>query len=162
MDKVKSVTSQPLKYVMSTHHHGDHTGSNAKLLPTAEIIAHKNNRINIVEAKQPGAPRVVFSDESSVFLGGKEVRMKYFGRGHTNGDAMVYFPALRALHTGDLMAGATPLIDYAGGGSLKDWTATPDAALKLDFDTVIPGHGPLGKKADIIKDPLGSAKFATT
>jgi len=161
MAKVKSVTNLPVKYVMSTHHHGDHTGSNEKLLPTAEIIAHKNNRMNIIQAKQPGAPRVVFSDEASVFLGGKEVRMRYFGRGHTNGDAMVYFPAIRTLHTGDLMAGSTPLIDYAGGGSLKEWTATLDAALKLDFDTVIPGHGPVAKKADMIKYRDGIAKFTT-
>ena len=52
--------------------------------------------------------------------------MRYFGRGHTNGDAMVYFPALRVLHTGDLMAGTSPLIDYGGGGSLKEWAATLD------------------------------------
>ena len=104
---------------------------------------------------------MVFNDEASVFLGGKEVRSKYFGRGHTNGDAMVYFPALRTLHTGDLMAGSTPLIDYAGGGSLKEWTATLDAALKLDFETVIPGHGPVQKKADMTKYREGIAKFTS-
>jgi glyoxylase-like metal-dependent hydrolase (beta-lactamase superfamily II) len=104
----------------------------------------------MIEGKQPGAPRVVFTDETDVFLGGKQVQMRYFGRGHTNGDAMVYFPGLRLIHTGDLVAGASPLIDYAGGGSLKEWAATLDAAMKLDFDTVIPGHGPVGKKADIL------------
>jgi glyoxylase-like metal-dependent hydrolase (beta-lactamase superfamily II) len=62
----------------------------------------------------------------------------------------VYFPALRLIHTGDLVAGNSPLIDYGGGGSLKEWAATLDAAMKLDFDTVIPGHGPIGKKADIL------------
>ena len=65
----------------------------------------------------------------------------YLGRGHTNGDAFVYFPALRTIHTGDMMAGTTPLIDYPGGGSLLEWVKTLDAALKMDFDTVIPGHG---------------------
>ena len=104
----------------------------------------------MIDGKQPGAPRVVFTDETDVFLGGKQVQMRYFGRGHTNGDAMVYFPALRLIHTGDLVAGASPLIDYAGGGSLKEWAATLDAAMKLDFDTVIPGHGPVGKKGDIL------------
>jgi glyoxylase-like metal-dependent hydrolase (beta-lactamase superfamily II) len=63
---------------------------------------------------------------------------------------MIYFPALRVLHTGDLMAGTSPLIDYGGGGSLLDWTATLDEALKLDFDTVIPGHGAVCKKADLL------------
>jgi cyclase len=154
--KVKSVTNQPVKYVLSTHHHADHSGGNAKFLPTAEIISTANARKNIVEHRQSNAPpgmagaRVVFTDETSVFLGGKEARARYFGRGHTNGDAMVYFPALRTIHTGDLMANATPLIDYPGGGSLLEWTRTLDAAMKLDFDTVIPGHGPVTNKAGLL------------
>jgi cyclase len=156
MAKVKSVTSQPVKYVVTTHHHSDHSGGNVKFLPIAEIISTANARANIVEHKQPGAPadmtpaRVVFTDECSVFLGGKEVRARYFGRGHTNGDAFVYFPAQRTIHTGDMMAGTTPLIDYPGGGSLKAWTQTLDEALKLDFDTVIPGHGPVTNKAGML------------
>jgi len=150
MAKIKSVTAQPVKYVLNTHHHGDHTGSNEHFLPTAEIISTANARKNMIDGKQPGAPRVVFTDETDVFLGGKQVQMRYFGRGHTNGDAMVYFPALRLLHTGDLVAGNSPLIDYGGGGSLKEWAATLDAAMKLDFDTMIPGHGPVGKKADML------------
>ena len=150
MAKIKSVTSQPVKYVLNTHHHGDHTGSNAQFPGTTEIISTANARKNMIDGKQPGAPRVVFTDETDVYLGGKQVQMRYFGRGHTNGDAMVYFPALRVLHTGDLVAGTSPLIDYGGGGSLKEWAATLDAAMKLDFDTVIPGHGPIGKKADIL------------
>ncbi len=150
VDKVKSVTNQPIKYVLNTHHHGDHTGSNAKFLPTAEIISHVNARKNIVDLKQPGAPRVTFTQETALFLGGKEVRARYFGRGHTNGDVMIYFPALKVLHTGDLMAGSSPLIDYGGGGSLVEWPATLDEALKIDFDTVIPGHGPIAKKADLL------------
>ena len=115
MAKVKSVTDQPVKYVLSTHHHSDHSGGNAKFLPTAEIISTANARTNIVEHKQPNAPpnmapgaRGVHRGDCSVFLGGKEVRARYFGRGHTNGDAIIYFPALRTIHTGDLMAGTTP------------------------------------------------------
>jgi len=151
MAKVKSVTNQPVKYVLNTHHHGDHTGSNAQFLPTAEIISHVNARKNIIDLKQAGPPRVVFTEETEVFLGGKEVRARYFGRGHTNGDVMVYFPALRVLHTGDLMAGTSPLIDYGGGRSLKEWAATLDGAMKTwDFDTVIPGHGAIAKKADML------------
>jgi glyoxylase-like metal-dependent hydrolase (beta-lactamase superfamily II) len=150
VDKVKSVTDQPIKYVLNTHHHGDHTGSNAKFLPTAEVISHVNARKNMIDGKQPGAPRVTFTEETAVFLGGKEVRARYFGRGHTNGDVMIYFPALKVLHTGDLMAGSSPLIDYAGGGSLKEWAATLDKAMQIDFDTVIPGHGPIAKKADLL------------
>jgi glyoxylase-like metal-dependent hydrolase (beta-lactamase superfamily II) len=93
---------------------------------------------------------VVFTEETAVFLGGKEVRARYFGRGHTNGDAIIYFPALRTLHTGDLMAGKTPLIDYPGGGSVVEWTKALDEAMKLDFDTVIPGHGAVTDKAGLL------------
>ena len=156
VEKVKSVTPQPIKYIITTHHHSDHSGGNVTFEPAVEIISTANARANIVNHKQPGAPanmmpaQVTFTDETSIFLGGKEVRAKYFGRGHTNGDAMVYFPALKTLHTGDLMAGTTPLIDYTGGGSLIEWTKTLDGAMKLDFDTVIPGHGPVTNKAGML------------
>ena len=156
LSNIKSVTSQPVKYVLSTHYHADHSGGNARFLPTAEIISTANARKAIVEHRQSNAPpgvapaRVLFTDESAVFLGGKEVRARYFGRGHTNGDAIIYFPALRTIHTGDLMAGSTPLIDYPGGGSVVEWTKTLDAAMQLDFDTVIPGHGPVTNKAGLV------------
>ena len=156
MEKVKSVTSQPVKYVFNTHYHADHSGGNAKFLPIAEVISTKNARTNILEKKQSNAPpgvmpaRVVFTDETSVFLGGKEVRAHYFGRGHTNGDAVIYFPAQRTIHTGDLMAGATPLIDYNGGGSIVEWSKTVEAAVgQFDFDTIIPGHGAVTNKAGL-------------
>ena len=154
--KVKSVTSQPVKYILSTHHHADHSGGNTKFSSMAQIISTANARENIVQHKQSNAPpnmvpaSVVFTQETAVFLGGKEVRARYYGRGHTNGDAIMYFPALRTIHTGDLMAGKTPLIDYPGGGSVVEWTRTLDAAMKLDFDTVIPGHGPVTDRAGLV------------
>src|SRR5437763_8311238 len=121
--KVKSVTNQPVKYVLSTHHHADHSGGNAKFLPTAEIISTANARANIVEHKQSNAPpgvaaaRVVFTEECSVCLGGKEERSRHFGRGHTNGDAIIYFPALRTIHTGALREGGAHHNDYTGCGT---------------------------------------------
>jgi cyclase len=152
--QVKTITPLPIKYIVSTHHHGDHSGGNAKFLPTAEIISTTMARANIVEHKQANAAdtapaRLAFDHEMSVFLGGQEVRARYMGRGHTNGDAVIYFPALKVVHTGDLMAGASPLIDYPGGGSVVEWTKTLDEALKLDFDTVIPGHGSVTNKAGL-------------
>jgi len=148
--KVKSVTTEPIKYILNTHHHADHSGGNVKFAPPVQIISTANARANIIEKKQPGAPaNVTFTDETSVFLGGKEVRAKYFGRGHTDGDAVIYFPALKTIHTGDLMAGNSPFIDYLGGGSVVEWTKTLDGAMKLDFDTVIPGHGGVTNKAGL-------------
>ena len=108
----------------------------------------------------PGVPRISFTDETEVFLGGKEVRAHYFGRGHTNGDAVIYFPAERTVHTGDLFTVGTssapvtvaPFIDYSASGSVVEWTKTLDGILNSgwDFDTVIPGHGPISKRADLI------------
>ncbi len=159
MAKINSVTSQPVRYVLNTHHHGDHTGSNPRFAGFAKIISHVNSRINHIALKQPAPPRVVFTQEMSVFLGGKEVRATYYGRGHTNGDVMIYFPALRILHTGDLMAGNTPLVDYDTGGSLLEYAKTLDGPMKLEFETVIQGHGPLVKRADLIKYRNNVEKF---
>ena len=155
--KVKSVTPQPIKYVLSTHGHGDHTGGHPEFIKVAEIIAHRNNRANMVRSKLAAPPRVVFSDQAAVFLGGVEAQAIHFGRGHTNGDAVIYFPDLRAVHTGDLVVWGkrtdgstlTPFVDRASGGSLVEWITTLDGVLKLDFDTAIPGHGPVLTKDDI-------------
>lgn len=150
--KVKSITDKPVRYLLNTHHHGDHTGGNQKMLmQNVEIVIHRNARANMVKGNQPGAPRLTFSDETAVYLGDKEVHARHFGRGHTNGDAVVLFPARRTVHTGDLFVAGTPLIDYANGGSGVEWTDTLKGVLKLDFDTVIPGHGPIMKRADLEK-----------
>jgi cyclase len=157
--KIKSVTDKPVKYVLNTHQHGDHTGGNQKLLPMAEIIIHENARANMVSGKMAGIPRVAYSDQTGVYLGGKEVLAKHFGRGHTNGDAAIYFPALKVVHTGDLFVVGAPFIDYSAHASAKEWASTIDGILKWDFDTVIPGHGPVSKRADLIKFRDGMAKL---
>jgi glyoxylase-like metal-dependent hydrolase (beta-lactamase superfamily II) len=176
--QIKSVTSQPLRYVINTHQHDDHAGGDMKMLPIAEVIAHKNVRANLADLKRPyyedtpgtpiGLPRITFSQELAVNLGGKEVQAYYFGRGHTSGDAVIYFPELRVIHTGDLFLatraggrgnaparqrppGVPIYVDYVQGGSFLDWSKTMDGMLKLDFDTVIPGHGAVSTRADVVK-----------
>jgi glyoxylase-like metal-dependent hydrolase (beta-lactamase superfamily II) len=152
MANVNKISGKPVKYLINTHHHGDHSGGNAKMLTAGvEVVLHKNARANMVSGKMPGAPRVAFANELVLNVAGKEVQARHFGRGHTNGDAVVFFPARRTIHTGDLMAGSTPLIDYPNGGSLLEFTKTLDAILACDFDTVIPGHGPVLTKADLQK-----------
>jgi cyclase len=103
---------------------------------------------------QPGLPNVTFEDRLSIHLGGKRVDLYHFGRAHTNGDVVIYFPAARVLASGDIFTfgDATPqLIDYAGGGSAKEWTTTLDSALQLDFDAVVPGHGNVTTKQEMRK-----------
>jgi cyclase len=156
-EQVRSVTNQPIRYVMNTHHHGDHAGSNADFMPAAEVIAHRNARANIIRNNQTGAPPITFTHETAVFLGDAEVQAHHFGRGHTNGDSVIYFPDLHAIHTGDLFVygdrldGTTlaPFWDFGNGGSAVEWPATLTDVLGLDFDTVIPGHGPILGKAEV-------------
>lgn len=147
---VASVSDMPVKYVINTHHHGDHSGSNASFLETAEVIAHKNARDNIIRNNQEGAPRIIFVDETAVFLGGVEVQAFYMGTGHTNGDSVVYFPDLKTVHGGDLLHTTAPFIDYGNGGSSRGWVSTINNMLKLDFDTVIPGHGPVSDRRFVL------------
>jgi cyclase len=174
--KVATVTDQPIVYVLNTHQHDDHAGGNAKLLGMASVIGHEDVRANLTDIKQPyyedtpgtpiGLPNVTFTDQLAVHLGGKEVRARYFGRAHTDGDAIIYFPELKVIHTGDLFLGRTAAassaaagkppgrniyVDYAQGGSFLDWTRTLDGALQLDFDTIIPGHGPVSTRADLVQ-----------
>ena len=98
----------------------------------------------MVDGKQPGLPSIAIQHHAHIYLGGKNVELYHFGRAHTNGNMVVLFPADRTLAAGDMFTfgGATlQLIDYAGGGSGKEWTKTLDSALELDFEVVVPGHG---------------------
>jgi len=158
MANIKKVTDQPVKYVINTHYHADHSGGNTNFAPAgAQIISTTLARQHILNKIQPGAPAnmvpasITFDNQMSVFLGGKEVRAMHLGRGHTGTDALVYFPARRVLHSGDLVTGGTPLIDYAAGGSIVEWTKTLDKAMSVvEWDTLIPGHGPVSPKTMMV------------
>lgn len=147
---VAQVSSLPVRYVINTHHHGDHSGGNVGYIDIAEIIAHQNARDNMLRGDQDAPPRMVFTDQTAVYLGGAEVRAFYMGTGHTNGDAVIYFPDLNTVHGGDLLHGIAPFIDYGNGGSSRGWVATLNNILALDFDTAIPGHGAMMSRADVV------------
>lgn len=148
---VKTVSSLPVKYVLNTHHHGDHASGNAFVRETlgVNVIAHKNIRENFLRIKQAGEPNITFANEGAVYLGGVEVKLFWFGRGHTNGDTVIYFPDLKTIHAGDLIIDAMPVIDYPGGGSALEFISTIDKLLALDFDTMIPGHGRIMTKDEV-------------
>jgi glyoxylase-like metal-dependent hydrolase (beta-lactamase superfamily II) len=150
MKKLREVTSQPVKYVINTHYHNDHSGGNAKLkaegtLAVASVAARKR----MAEASPADAVNITVEPRGAVYLGGKVAEIYWFGRGHTDGDIVVLFPEHRALAAGDLFTageGLPELVDHAGGGSAKEWPATIDKVLALEFDTVIPGHGNVTNK----------------
>jgi cyclase len=140
-----TVTDEPVKYVINTHYHGDHSGGNAKLQAAGSVaIASENARVRMVAGNQPGLPDFTIEERGHLYLGDKSVEIYWFGRGHTDGDVFVLFPNDRVLAAGDLFTfgeDVPQLIDYNGGGSAVEWTATVEKALELDFDTVVPGHG---------------------
>jgi len=153
--EIRKFTNQPVKIVVNTHHHGDHSGGNAKLQQMGvQVVASEQAWQNMVAGNQPGLPNISFKGEAHLHLGGKNVDLYHFGRAHTNGDIVAYFPAHRVLATGDIFAIGDPtpeLIDYPGGGSAKELPSVVDAALKLDFDAVVPGHGVVTTRQELVK-----------
>jgi len=101
--QLKKVTSKPIKYVINTHHHPDHSGGNAKMQSMdVQVVASQHAREHMVFGNLPGLPNMVFDHEAKVYLGGKVAELYYFGRAHTNGDIVVLFPADRVLASGDM------------------------------------------------------------
>jgi glyoxylase-like metal-dependent hydrolase (beta-lactamase superfamily II) len=156
MDQIRSVTMEPVKVVIVTHHHADHTGNNDRFINAgAQVIGHDQLAKNLDTYQfdpRPAKPSSTYSGaERIVRLGGIEARVLHLGRAHTGGDSVVYFPDVRVVATSDAVTTGTqgPLADYAGGGSFAEWTAVLDAMLKLDFDTAIPGAGPVLSRADV-------------
>lgn len=156
MAQIKSVSNLPVKYLIVTHHHADHTGNNDKFLAAgAQVVGHENLKKNLETYRSnpvPAAPSVTYSGaDYKVSLGGVPVEVHHFGRAHTSGDSVVYFPDLKVVAVSDVVTtGATgPLADYAGGGSFLEWPHVLDSILKLDFDSCIPGNGGVLTKADV-------------
>jgi len=152
--KLKTLTDKPVKYVILTHNHGDHAGGAAKLEAMgATLLISANDRDNMERAKQAGIPNLAYVGQAKVFLGGKEVQLREL-RGHTRGDTVAYFPAARVICVGDLLTTADTIpmiVSYPDGGSWMDWSTSIDEILKMDFDIVIPGHGPAVTKSQLVQ-----------
>jgi len=149
MDKIRSVTDKPVTTIINTHTHGDHTGSNEYFPTSVEIVAHENTKTNMEKMpafqgdKAKFLPAKTYKDRLTLLSGPDQIDLYYFGAGHTNGDTIVVFPALRVAHSGDLFAGpSAPLIDTNNGGSGVAYPETlkKAAAGIKNVETVIPGH----------------------
>ena len=150
LDKVKSVSNKPITRIINTHTHGDHTGNNNFFGASVEIVAQENTKANMAKMdafKGDNAkylPSKTYTDKTTIGSGKDRIDLYYFGAGHTNGDAFVVFPALRAMCIGDLMAwNMAPLIDPATGGSVIALPDTLEKAAKgiKGVEHVIEGHG---------------------
>lgn len=168
MELLRTVTDQPVRYVINTHMHPDHTGGNARLEAIdAAIIATENARTRLAGSQSAGLPVLTFDDHLRLYFGGRAMDLYWLGRGHTDGDLVIHLPEEDMVLTGDLFAGGDPyvrLIDYSGGGSLKEWPGTVERILELDFDTVIPGHSAVTDRAmlqDYLDDTIRLQAFVS-
>src|SRR5262249_53014294 len=126
---LKGIADKPLKFVLNTHWHGDHTGGNAAFGMKAPIIAQTNVRKRLLEGNAqrqiPPAPKealpvVTFDEDVTIHFNGEDIHVVHYPHGHTDGDAIIYFPSSNVLHMGDdFFNGRFPFIDVSSGGSVK-------------------------------------------
>ncbi|MFM9978116.1 MAG: MBL fold metallo-hydrolase [Sphingomonadaceae bacterium] len=164
-EAVASLGATPVKFLINTHWHFDHTGGNENFGKAgAVIMAHDNVRVRmmaggtVVGNMIPPAPKVAlpivtWHDGLSLHLNGDEVRTRHLHNGHTDGDSIVHWKAANVVHMGDLFMNkvSLPFIDIASGGTATGFLAAIEKTLTLidDKTVVIPGHGPLATKADL-------------
>jgi cyclase len=147
--EIAKVTDKPVRYLVQTHHHGDHVGGNPAFPGAADIIAHERTRARL-EAWNPmkaRLPNAVIRD-GITFHRGREVRVFFTGKGHTDGDLVVWLPADRILIAGDLLFHGGN-IGFMKDAFIADWIETMDALAALAPATVVPGHGPLAEAGDL-------------
>jgi cyclase len=154
---LKGINPGKLKFVLNTHFHGDHTGSNPVFGPEALIIAHDNVRKRLVSGsviagnetkpmEAAGLPVVTYADSASVHFNGEEIKAIHFPHGHTDGDSVIFFTKSNVVHMGDdFFNGFFPFVDLESGGSVQGMTEGVAKVLaQIPANAkVIPGHGPL-------------------
>jgi len=157
LDQVRSVTTKPVTMIINTHTHNDHTGGNPELPRNVEHVAQENTKANMAKmslfagANATLLPSRTFKDRLTLLDGADRIELFYFGRGHTNGDAVIVFPGSRVAVVGDLFARKwAPLVDAQNGGSVVEYPNTLAKAVTglKDVDTVITGHSttPIGRE----------------
>ena len=167
-DKIKAaiaaISNQPIKYLINTHYHGDHTGGNEPFAKDGVTVVSQINVRNrlaagttngLTGAKTPPAPQgalpsKTYTNVYKIRLSGRVADLKHIANAHTDGDTYVWFKTANVLSTGDTFTnGRYPNIDFANGGNIKGMIAATDAYLKLANakTRIVPGHGPLADKA---------------
>jgi cyclase len=163
---IRAISSKPVKFLLNTHWHYDHTGGNENFgKGGAIVVAHENVRkrmsseqfIEFMRTNVPAAPKVAlpvvtFVGAMSFHLNGDELRAIHMPRAHTDGDSVVHFLRNDVIHMGDVyFNGLYPFIDTSSGGTVEGVIAACDQVLQIatDKSKIIPGHGPLSNKAEL-------------
>lgn len=149
---IKAISDQPIKFLVNTHHHGDHTGGNKNIqVLGATIIAHDNVRKRLEDQPENAKPKITFNDQLSLYINGEEVLAFHVDNAHTDGDAMLYFTESNVLHTGDTyFNGRYPFIDLNSGGSVNGYVDAVKRGMMVINETtiIIPGHGSVSNKPE--------------
>jgi len=166
LEKIKTLTSKPVTMIINTHTHGDHVSGNVEFPATVDVVAHENTKANMgmmrpasFVAQPPSGPapniftqhngtgmaKRTFKDTMTIGSGADRIDLFYFGRAHTNGDAMVFFPSARVLHMADVFANkGLPGMDSNNGGTGVGYadtlTKAADFADKNNVEKIINGH----------------------
>ena len=170
LDKIKELSPKPVVRIINTHTHGDHVSGNVEFPATVDVVVQENTKANM-QAMRPNstapetpAPNIfdqnggrgmakrTFKDKMTIGSGAEQIDLYYFGRGHTNGDAWVVWPALRVMHAGDIFSGKTvPILDGRNGGSgIEIGNSLTKAADAIkNVDTIIVGHDKQMTMADL-------------
>ncbi len=158
IDIAGDIAGSPVDFVINTHVHGDHTGGNAALAGEgATIVAHDNIRTRMLAAEEVNPlslPVITFSDTVTFHLNGTSVYVFHVETAHTDGDAIIQFPEVNVIHTGDIwFNGMFPYIDLDSGGTVDGYIAAQKKIIAMaEADTkIIPGHGPLGDREALQK-----------
>jgi glyoxylase-like metal-dependent hydrolase (beta-lactamase superfamily II) len=151
---IAALSDEPVGFVINTHHHGDHTGGNPIFAAGATIVAHRNVRTHLIDDGKPkaGWPVITYDSDVTFHLNGVTIRAVHFPRGHTDGDSIVFFDELDAVHAGDhFFRNRFPFIDLDAGGDPVQLLANVDRLLdQLKPGTkIIPGHGDLATVEDL-------------
>lgn len=151
LDKLGGTTPT---YVLNTHYHGDHTGSNAVFGQNSIIMAHDNVRLRLLAGgtKDSALPVITFATQATIYFNNQEAHLIHMPAGHTDGDAIVYFPNENVIHLGDhFFKDRFPYVDLQAGGTVNGLIDNILNILsRVDSDTkIIPGHGEMATKVDL-------------
>jgi glyoxylase-like metal-dependent hydrolase (beta-lactamase superfamily II) len=158
LEEIKKISDKPIKYLINTHHHGDHIGGNENMTENGTtIIAHENVRKKMLsvksEIKVKALPVITFSENMTLHFDSEEIFAFHINNAHTNGDVVIYFPQTNVLHTGDAFVNKTyPYIDEESGGTLEGYIKGLEKMMMIVHSKttkIIPGHGPIGSLIDV-------------
>lgn len=156
IQKLKTISDKQVKFLVNTHHHGDHTGGNSNFQKEGALIfAHENVRKRLkkdsLSSKYDGLPVITFDQNINLHINENDIVVTHVHNAHTDGDALIYFPQSNVLHTGDtFFNGSFPYIDLGSGGSVKgDIEAARTGLSMINQNTrIIPGHGNIATYAE--------------